>query len=443
MGLLKAGIGAAAGALSDQWRDYFYCDSLTADVLMTKGQRRGTNNKGDENIITNGSIIAVNEGQCMIVVQQGEIIEVCAEAGEFVFDSGTEPSVLYGGLGQGIKGTFERIGRRFTFAGNTANDQRVYFFNTKEIMGNKFGTPTPVPFRVVDANIGLDTDISVRCNGEYSYKIVDPLLFYKNVAANVSGSFTRDKIDGQLKSEFLTALQPGFARISEMGVRYSAVPGHTMELAQALNETLSASWNNMRGIAIAAVGINSIAANPEDEERIKQLQMTAVMRDPNMRAANASMATGEAMKTAAGNEAGAMMGFMGMNMANMTGMGMGGAPMGFGGQQGYGQQQQYTPQNAYQTQAAWGQQQGGGAGGWTCPKCGSTNSGKFCMECGTPKPEPKPAGGWTCPKCGSSNTGKFCMECGTPKPAGDGSWTCECGTVNKGKFCANCGHPRP
>lgn len=434
MGLLKAGIGAAAGALSDQWRDYIYCDSLTADVLMTKGQRRQKNNKGDENIITNGSIIVVNEGQCMIIVQQGEIIEVCAEAGEFVFDSGTEPSIFSGNLGDGIKSTFETIGRRFTFAGNTANDQRVYYLNTKEIMGNKFGTASPVPFRVVDMNIGLDTDISVRCNGEYSYKIVDPLLFYKNVAANVEGSFTRDKIDSQLKSEFLTALQPSFARISEMGIRYSAVPGHTLELADALNESLSKSWGEKRGIEVAAVGINTITASPEDEERIKQLQMTAVMRDPNMRAANFSMSQGEAMKTAAANEGGAMMGFMGMNMAQ-----------GAGGQQpglydGVGQP--YQAQNAYPVQ------QGGfstpQSDAWTC-SCGTKNTGKFCMNCGNPKPAPQPAAGsWACPKCGAQNTGKFCIECGTPRPAAaDGPWTCSCGAQNTGKFCMECGKPRP
>jgi membrane protease subunit (stomatin/prohibitin family) len=436
MGLLRAGIGAAASVLKDQWRDYFYCDSLSADVLMTKGQRRAKkgSNKGSDNIITDGSIIAVNEGQCMIIVQQGEIIDVCAEAGEFVFDNKTEPSVLYGGLGAGIKASFSRIGYRFTFGGNEANDQRVYFFNTKEIMGNKFGTPTPVPFRVVDMNIGLDTDISVRCNGEYSYRIVDPLLFYKNVAANVTGDFTRKKIDSQLKSEFLTALQPGFAKISEQGIRYSAVPGHTMELAQAMREVLSPSWTEQRGIAIQAVGINSIAANPEDEERIKTLQMTAVMRDPNMRAANQSMATGDAMRTAAANENGAMMGFMGMNMAQSMGASMNQPGM----YDGVGQPYQY--QNAYNVA------QGGGfpggarqQGGWTC-ECGAQNTGKFCMNCG--KPKPAPAAGWTCPSCGAQNSGKFCMECGTPKPADDNTWTCECGAQNTGKFCMECGKPR-
>ena len=436
MGLIAAGIGDASGVLKDAWRDYIYCDALPANVLMTKGKRRQKNNKGDDNIITNGSIIAVNEDQCMIIVHQGEIIEFCAEPGEFLYDSEGEPSILYGKFGAGIKETFAQIGKRFTFAGNAANDLRTYFFNTKEIMGNKFGTPTPVPFRVVDTNIGLDTDISVRCNGEYSYRISDPLRFYKNVAGNVPESFTRDKIDSQLKSEFLTALQPAFAKISELGIRYSAVPGHTKELANAMREELSGDWEDIRGLRVERVGINTIAALPEDEQRIKTLQMTAVMRDPNMRAANANMGTVDAMKTAAGNTAGAMTGFMGMNMASMAGGGMGQNQPGF--YDGMGQPYQ-APQN-YQVAANGGFGKPG-QGGWTC-ECGTKNTGKFCMNCGKPKPQDQ--GSWTCPSCGTANTGKFCMECGTPKPAAQasGTWTCECGAENTGKFCMNCGKPR-
>ncbi len=435
MGLIRTGISAIKSSLSDQYLEYFYCEALPADVLMTKGVHQKKKSKDSNNIISNGSVIAVNEGQCMIIVQQGEIIEFSAEPGAFKFDSGTEPSLFCGSLGQGLKDTFATIGRRFSFGGGTGNDQRVYFFNTKEIMGNKFGTPTPVPFRVVDMNIGLDIDISVRCNGEYSYRIVDPLLFYKNVAGNVSGDFTRRQIDSQLKSELITALQPSFAQISAQGIRYSAVPGHTTELRNALRDALIEDWEKRRGIRIEQIGINSIAASPEDEERIKTLQATAVMRDPNMRAANASMATADAMRTAAGNSAGAMTGFMGMNMA-------GGAGGGFnqpGMYDGVGQ--------PYQAQNAYGVAPGGGfggqrtAGGWTC-ECGAQNTGKFCQNCGKPKPESKPAGSWTCPKCGATSTGKFCAECGTPKPANSGSWTCECGTENTGKFCMNCGKPR-
>ena len=289
MGLIKAFTGALGGTTADQWREYFYCDSLSADTLVAKGQKRvsgrSSNRKGEENIISNGSVIAVNEGQCMIIVEQGKVTELCAEAGEFLYDSSTEPSIFYGGLGKGILDSFKTIGKRFTFGGDTAKDQRVYFFNTKEIMGNKYGTPNPVPFRVVDRNVGLDVDIAIRCHGEYSYKITDPILFYTNVCGNVAGVYDRSEIDGQLKSELMTALQPAFAKISDMGIRYSALPGHTVEMAEALNEVLSEKWSKMRGISVFSIGINSVTASEEDEKMIKELQRNAAYRNPTMAAA--------------------------------------------------------------------------------------------------------------------------------------------------------------
>ena len=440
MGLIKAGIGAAGGVLADSWREYFYCDSLEADVLCAKGQKRisdkgrSSNTKGESNIISDGSIIAVNEGQFMIIVEQGAIVDACGEAGEFVFDKSTEPSLFFGEsgtLGDRIKKSFERVGARFSFGGDTGKDQRVYFFNAKEIVGNKYGTAQPVPFRVVDANIGLDVDISVRCNGEYSYKIVDPLMFYKNVCGNVEEPYTRDKIDSQLKSELLTALQPAFAKISAMGVRYSAVPAHTTELADALNEVLSEKWADLRGIEVASFGVNTIAASEEDERMIKDLQKAAVMRDPAMAAANIAAAQSDAMRTAAANESGAMAGFMGMGMANMAG-GMNAGSL-FNQQGGGG-----TPQSQYNVAAGGGFAAGNGEGGWTC-SCGAQNTGKFCSNCGSPKPAP--AGSWTC-SCGAENTGKFCSNCGSKKPEAD-TWTCSCGAQNTGAFCGNCGSKRP
>ncbi|WP_455163434.1 SPFH domain-containing protein [Slackia exigua] len=448
MGLLKAGAGALGGVLADTWREFFYCDSLPPDVLAAKGVKRisdrgrSSNTKGESNIISDGSIIAVNEGQFMIIVEQGAIVDACGEAGQFVFDKSTEPSLFFGqdGLGDRFLKTFERIGSRFTFGGDTGKDQRVYFFNKKEIVGNKYGTASPVPFRVVDANIGLDVDISVRCNGEYSYRIVDPMLFYKNVCGNVEEPYTRDNIDSQLKSELLTALQPAFARISAMGVRYSAVPAHTEELSAALNEVLSEKWSDLRGIEVASFGVNTIAASPEDEAMIKELQKAAVMRDPTMAAANIAAAQSDAMRMAASNENGAMMGFMGMGMANAIG---GMNPQGLYGQGGG---QPNVPQSQY------AQAPGGGfgavagaataAGGWACD-CGTQNIGKFCSNCGKPKPEPAAANGWTC-GCGTQNTGKFCSNCGAQKPETPSTWSCPtCGTQNTGGFCSNCGGPRP
>ena len=408
MGLLKAGFGAAAGVLSEQWRDYIYCDSIPNNVLMVKGRKR---TGGSDNLLSDGSIIAVNEGQCMLIVHQGAVVDVCAEAGEFLFDGGSEPSVFYGDLGEQVKATFLRIGERFAFGGDAANDLRVYFINTKEIMGNKYGTPAPVSVRVVDANINLDTDIGCRCNGEFSFRISDPLLFYREVAGNVTDTYRLEQIYPTLRSDFLTALQPGFGRLSAMGIRFSLFPAHTVELAEAMEAELSVKWTQRRGISVVSVGINTISAIPEDEERIKQLQLTAVMRDPNMRAASAAMWQGDVMKAAASNEAGAMVGFANLNMAQAAAAGMGATGI-------YDTSQPYQqPANAYQVtspQAAVPQQpQAATAATWICPTCSNENTGKFCMECGTPRP----AAEWTC-SCGHVNAAgaKFCMECGTPRP---------------------------
>jgi membrane protease subunit (stomatin/prohibitin family) len=448
MGLLKAIIGAGGGAAADTWREFFYCDALNANTLVAKGQKRtsgrSSNTRGEDNIISNGSVIAVNEGQFMIIVDQGAIVDVCAEPGQYTYDMSSEPSLFYGDLGSNIRKMFEQVGGRFSFGGDTGHDQRVYFFNTKEIMGNKYGTANPVPFRVVDNNINLDVDISVRCNGEYSYKITNPLLFYKNVCGNVEQPFTRDKIDSQLKSELLTALQPAFARISGMGIRYSAVPGHTTEMAAALNEELSAKWRDLRGIEVASFGVNSITASPEDEQMIKDLQRTATMRDSSMRDAMLAGARADAMRDAAKNEGGAMMGFMGMNMADMSGA---------AGQNAYAGVPSQAPANHYATadnggfgrHAAQAAPAAPAADTWKCPNCGTDNTGKFCNECGTPKPAPAPEPAtWKCPNCGNENAGKFCSECGTPKPAEPAGWDCpNCGAHNEGKFCSDCGTPRP
>ncbi len=418
MGLIKAALGSAGSILGDQWREYFYCDSMDADVLVSKGQKRTTsrssNTRGSDNVISNGAVIAVNEGQCMMIVEQGQIVEFAAEAGEFTWNASTESTIFYGGLGTGLKGSWENLKRRFTFGADTAKDQRVYFFNLKEIVGNKYGTPAPVPFRVVDANIGLDMDISIRCNGEYSYKITDPMLFYKNVCGNVQQDYTRSQLDSQLKSEFLTALQPAFAQISALGIRYSALPGHTMEIAQAMNNALSAKWSGLRGISVASVGVNSVTASAEDEATLKELQKSAVFRNTNMAAAHMVQAQAEAMKTAAANENGAMMGFMGMNMAQTAG--------GFNANALFQMGQQEAPAAPKQ--------------GWKC-KCGAVNTGKFCTECGS-------AQGWVC-SCGSVNKGKFCPECGAKKPSAEPQYACDkCGwepedPKNPPKFCPECG----
>ena len=426
MGLIKAAIGAIGGTLKDQWKDYFYCEAMESDVLVEIGRKRDGRGlaarRGSDNIITDGSVIAVADGQCMMIVENGRVSEVCAESGEYVYDSGLQPSIFSGDLGEGIRMTFEEMSRRFSFGGSAAKDQRVYYFNTKEIVGNKYGTPTPVPFRVIDRNIGLDVDISIRCNGEYSYRIADPILFYTNVCGNVENYYDRSNLDSMLKSELLTALQPAFARISDMGVRYSALPGYTMELTEALNDVLSKKWRELRGIVIASIGINSVSASKEDEEMIKNLQKSAVMRDPSMAAATLVGAQADAMRSAASNSAGAMTGFMGMGMAAAQG-GINAGDLFAMGNRGNTQMQNADAQS------------GNKDSGWTCA-CGTVNTGKFCAECGAKKQEE----GWKC-SCGAVNTGKFCTECGAKKP--EESWKCGCGAVNTGKFCAECGAKRP
>ena len=423
MGLIKAAIGAIGGTFADQWKEYFYCDSLDANTIVAKGQKRtskrSSNKKGEENIISNGSVISVADGQCMMIVEQGKVVEFSADAGEFIWDTSTEPSVFAGRFGKSLVDTFKAIGRRFTFGGDTGKDQRVYYFNTKELVGNKYGTPSPVPFRVVDNNIGLDVDISIRCNGEFSYRLSDPILFYTNVCGNVESTYNRTELDSQLRSELLTALQPAFAKISALGVRYSALPGHTTEIAEALNDELSGKWRNLRGIEIASFGINTVNASKEDEDMIKELQRRAVMRDPSMAAATLVGAQADAMKSAAENDSGAMMGFMGLGMAQNAG-GMNAGEL-------YKMASASTPASASATASA---------SSWKCA-CGADNTGKFCSSCGAKKPAPT---SWKC-TCGADNSGKFCSSCGAKKP--DAGWSCACGAINKGKFCSDCGAKKP
>lgn len=419
MGLIKAIAGAAGGVLSDQWKEFFYCEALPADVLVTKGEKkiggRSSNTKGEDNIISNGSVIAVADGQCMIIVEQGKVVDICAEPGEFTYDSSMEPSIFCGSLSDTIPAVFKNIGKRFAFGGEAPKDQRVYYFNTKELLGNKYGTPTPVPFRVVDTNIGLDVDISIRCFGEYSYRITNPILFYTNVCGNISGAYNRAELDGQLKTELMTALQPAFARISNMGIRYSALPGHTIELADALNEILSKKWRELRGIEMVSFGLSSVKASDEDEQMIKELQRNATFRNPNMAAAHMVGAQAAAMQAAAQNEsAGPAMAFMGMNMAGQMG-GVNAASL-------FQMGQQTTPQmNSQQVQPVNQQMAPQRAVGWTCA-CGAINKGKFCSECGTPKPAGVPQ--YRCDKCGwepenPTQPPKFCPECGDPFDDGD------------------------
>lgn len=425
MGLIKAGLAAFNSTLADQWKEFFYCDAMDKDVLVTKGRKRvsgrSSNTKGSDNIITSGSGIAVADGQCMLIVEQGKVVEVCAEPGQFTYDSSTEPSIFTGSLGKSILDTFKTIGKRFTFGGDTGKDQRVYYINTKEILDNKFGTQNHIPFRVVDSKINLDIDVSIRCNGIYSYKIVNPLLFYANVCGNVQQDYTRSQIDAQLKTEFISALQPAFARLSELELRPNQIIAHNTDLEDAMNATLSKKWGENRGIQVVSVALGSVTLPEADQELIKNAQHTAILKDPAMAAATLAGAQAEAMKTAAGNKAGAMTGFMGMGMAaNAGGMNV----------------NDLYAMGAKENAANKGDSKSEDT--WRC-SCGASVSGKFCTECGAKRPD-----GWTC-SCGAVNKGKFCSECGSKKPSDAPLYRCDkCGWVpedpkNPPKFCPECG----
>ena len=449
MGLIRAAISAVGGTMADQWKEIFICESLDADVLAVKGQKRigsrSANKKGSDNLITSGSGIAVADGQCALIVEQGKIVEVCAEPGEYTYDASTEPTIFSGNLGSSLDQVFDVIGKRFTYGGDTGKDQRIYYINTKELIDNKFGTPNPVPFRVVDRNIGLDVDVAVRCSGVYSYRISNPLLFYANVCGNIEQEYRREELDHQLKTEFISALQPAFAKISDLEIRPNALPGHVTELCDAMNEALTGKWANTRGITVVSVAIGTIDLPKEDAEMIKQAQKTAILRDPMMAAATLTEAQAGAMKTAAGNSAGAMTGFMGMGMAAQNG-GMNaqnlyqmGAEM---AQNNAGQNQQNVSSQPHMTAPGKGGEKEA-AGKWTCA-CGAVNEKewKFCQECGKERPQE----GWIC-SCGAENKGKFCTECGKPRPKGTPVYQCDkCGwkpedPKNPPKFCPECGDP--
>lgn len=290
----------------------------------------------------------------------------------------------------------------------------MYYFNTKEIMNNLYGTATPIPFRYIDDNIGLDMDVSIRCNGSYSFRLADPLLFYQNVCGNVADTYSRSEIQNQMKAELMTAMQPALGKISRLRVRVSDIPYHVTELVDAVNGELSGKWQELRGIVVVSMTMNPPSMPEDISRKISELQTTATMRNANMAAATLVGAQADAMRAAASNTAtGPMMAFAGMNMANAAG-GMDAASL-FA--MGAAQNQAANSMGAGPNRPAGSQGGNSGAAGGSVP-------------------------GWTC-KCGhTDNRGKFCAECGSPKPAGTG-WTCVCGTVNQGKFCTNCGARNP
>lgn len=433
MGLLRVAKDSIGGVMADQWREYFYHDAIADDILMVRADKklsgRSSNRKGSDDIISNGSVISVADGQCMIITDNGAVTEVCAEPGAFQFDSSSEPSIFAGSLGQSILDTFKAMGRRFTFGGEVANNQRVYFVNTKPILSNKYGTPGPITLKLVDADLGIKYNMPVRCFGEYGYQITNPILFYKSLAGNVPDVYPKSKLESQMRSELLTYLGPAFAEISKRGVPYDQLPGHTLEIRDVLSEALSKEWGEGRGIEITTFGVSSLKGDEKMEERLQNAQLYG--NNPNFMAAEMGLAQAEAMKSAAANEnAGPAMAFMGMNMAGQAAGNM--------VSDLYSKAAMNRPQQPAAPAAA-----PAAANGWDCACGQGGNTGKFCSGCGKPKPLPIRADSWTC-SCGATVSGNFCPQCGSKRPAEKLGWTCPgCGKLNKGKFCSECGAKKP
>lgn len=438
MGLIKGITSALRSGLGDQWLDFIYCDALPTDVLLRKGQKKtnqskfGTSNtKGTDNIISKGSKIAVNEGQFMVIADQGKIIDFTDEPGEYTFDISTEPSLFYGSFGESLRESFKQVGKRFTFGGEAPHDQRVYFINKKDIIGNKFGTPNPVPFR--DSEFGFTVDI--KCFGEYVYKIVDPLLFYTSLCGNVEVEFERVEIDSQFKTDLLSALQPALSNVAMKKISYDMLPGAVPEISAAVKEQLAQTWGGVNGINVTKVSIASVSVTDESAKKIKEFQSSRIYSDRAMQSgrmtdafANAVQGVGEN----SGNSTNAMAGMMGIGMMNNMGGNM------FGGV-GAGQMQQ-GGQNAQSAQQTGQPVQQVNSKSWSC-KCGAVNTGKFCTECASAKPAPTNT--WRC-ECGEDNTGKFCKECGKPNTSGKIYKCDKCGWIPQDpakppKFCPECG----
>ena len=423
MGLIRALAAGATTMMADQWREYFTCDALSGNVLVAKGEFKtkkrglfGARNKATEDIISDGSVISVNEGQVALIVSDGKIVDFCAEAGYYKWDNSTEPS-LFGGDGvfRGLVDTFKRIGYRFTFGGDPGSQQRVYYVNVKEILDNKFGTQTPMAYD----DPYYKTALYIRYFGQYTFKIVDPLLFFASISGNVTDTYTSEELKATATDEFMTALDTALARLSADGIKFSRLPTMQREIARYMSDTLDGEWRERRGIEIVSVALTKVTPDENSRKRIEEFDTNVMHAAPDAMAGGMAYAQMRAMRDTANNAGGAMTGFMGVGMAaNAMGM-SGGATL-----------LDHAEKIQEKTAAA-----APAENGKKCPRCGTAAAGKFCPECGEKMPEE--SGAWIC-ECGAACMGKFCPECGKKKPEG---YTCSCGYVSERpfKFCPECG----
>ena len=424
MGLIKAIAGSIGGTLRDQWLDLISCENMDMDTLMVKQTTKSKQ-------ISKNSRIIVAPGQVAVIYDSGSVLDATAEEGVYTFDQSSSPSFFAGEFGP----VFKEMWQRFTYGGTPAKEQAVFFFNIKEILDNKFGTATPIPFQDWShaipnqmTNSLSPMRVNVRCYGKYTFKLDDVGVFMR-IHAGTANVVKKNDITEQMRTEVMAAFQNV---LNEMGnsqhrVPVLELPSYTDEIKQVMDEKVFDAPIRARGVKLVTFAVESVSLDDESQAKIDRYEYSS----------NAMMQQGkiiDVMQTAAGNEAGAAGAFMGLGMANMGSGGMTGSVM-QNAWNGNGQVQGQTSYDPYN--------QGGGGGaapkGVPCPKCGTPITGKFCPECGTPAPAP--AAKMKCPNCGTESTGKFCPECGTPLVAVGPKRCPKCGAEVTGKFCPDCGTP--
>lgn len=423
MGLIKAIKETIGGSLGDQWLEVIEPEDMGTQTVMTGGVRtgKGANKKKDQDVISNGSVIHVYEGQFMMLLDGGKIVDYSAEPGYFTVDNSSMPSMFSGSLEEALASSFDR----FRYGGASPVAQKVLYINLQEIKGIRFGTRSPINYfdRFYNAELFL------RAHGTYSVRITDPIRFYGEVLPKNQDQVEIGEINEQFLFEFLDALQAAINRMSADGVSISYVPSKSRELSRYMADTLDEDWKKQRGMEIQSVAIASVSYDEESQKLIHMRNQGAMLGDPSIREGYMQGAVARGLEAAGKNGAGSAMGFMGM------GMGMQAAGDVLSSASRTNRQQMQEEGLKTGPAAPRGNGAGGGAA-WTCA-CGQENTGKFCSECGKPRPQTDV---WVC-SCGQENTGKFCSECGKPRPAA--VWTCACGQENTGKFCSECGSPRP
>ncbi|MGN0637223.1 MAG: SPFH domain-containing protein [Huintestinicola sp.] len=421
MGLITAAVSSISGSLADSWKEVIEPEDMTDSTLLVKGVpiKKGSNKRGTENIVSNGSIIHVFPNTLMLLIDGGKIVDYSAQEGYYEVNNSSSPSLFNGELSETLKDTWER----FKFGGAPSQRQYVYYINTAEIKGIKFGTRQPVNY----FDNFYNAELFLRAHGSYSIKITDPIKFFTEFAPKGTDRIEIKDLSEQLFNEFMDALQSAINQMSVDGVRISAITSKSRELSKYMSKTLDEDWTELRGIEVCSVGIASISYDDESKALINMRNKGAMMSDPTIREGFVQSSVAQGLQSAGSNTSGAGNAFMAMNM----GMGGAGGFMNAASQANAAQMQMQAQQAAAQQQA-----QQAAANTWKC-SCGAENTGNFCNNCGSKKPAP--AGEWTC-SCGTKNTGKFCGNCGAKNP--NEEWTCSCGAVNKGNFCNNCGAKR-